>query len=263
MSTYERDFKGVWIPAKIWLSKELTLQEKVMMVEIDSLASCPKRGCWAGNEHFADFFGLSKSRVSEVISSLAKKGFIKVEFQRKGKQIVERNIFPLNPFGNSKGVFGKGDEPLRDPEDPPSGNAEENNTYFNNTESKDYSPKGEGDSLPAADDLHESEQIKPKAKKPRCPVNQIVDLYHEVLPELPEVKVLTDTRRKYIQARWNEKANRQTLDFWKRYFEYVRQSPFLMGQTEGTHGKPPFRADLEWLMRPSNFAKVIEEKYHA
>lgn len=32
-----RDFKGVWIPKEIWLSTELTLQEKVMLVEIDSL----------------------------------------------------------------------------------------------------------------------------------------------------------------------------------------------------------------------------------
>ncbi len=130
------------------------------------------------------------------------------------------------------------------------------------------SPKGEGDRLTAASDQpQQGNQNQPlqadKPKKPRCPVTAIVDLYHRVLPELPEVKVLTDTRRKYIQARWNEKRNRQTLDFWERYFEYVRQSPFLMGQTEGSHGKPPFRADLEWLVRPSNFAKVIEEKYHA
>lgn len=130
------------------------------------------------------------------------------------------------------------------------------------------SPKGEGDRLAAAsDEPQQGNQNQPlqadKPKKLRCPVTAIVELYHQVLPELPEVKVLTDTRRKYIQARWNEKRNRQTLDFWERYFEYVRQSPFLMGQTDGSHGKPPFRADLEWLVRPSNFAKVIEEKYHA
>ncbi|MFP2768065.1 hypothetical protein [Oceanisphaera sp. KMM 10153] len=135
------------------------------------------------------------------------------------------------------------------------------------------SPKGEGDRLPAASDepqqgnQSQSQQVESQQtdnpQKSRCPVTAIVALYHRVLPELPEVKMLTDTRRKYIQARWNEKANRQTLDFWERYFEYVRQSPFLMGQTDGSHGKPPFRADLEWLVRPSNFAKVIEEKYHA
>ena len=134
MSNYERNFKGVWIPADIWLNTGLSIQEKIMLVEIDSLNACPNRGCWAGNEHFAKFFGLSKSRVSEVITSLTKKGYLRVVFQRQGKQITERNIFTVTPFGKQEGVFGKDGEPLRDPEDPPSGNAEGNNTNFNNTD---------------------------------------------------------------------------------------------------------------------------------
>lgn len=32
-----RDFKGIWIPKDIWLSDKLTLQEKIMYIEIDSL----------------------------------------------------------------------------------------------------------------------------------------------------------------------------------------------------------------------------------
>ena len=32
-----RAFKGIWIPKSIWLSRELTIQEKVFIVEIDSL----------------------------------------------------------------------------------------------------------------------------------------------------------------------------------------------------------------------------------
>ncbi|MBK8161807.1 MAG: helix-turn-helix domain-containing protein [Gammaproteobacteria bacterium] len=35
-----------------------------------------------------------------------------------------------------------------------------------------------------------------------CPAEQIVALYHEILPELPKVKVLTDKRRKHLRARW-------------------------------------------------------------
>lgn len=127
MSKYERNFKGVWIPADVWLNTDLSIQEKVMLVEIDSLNACPNRGCWANNDHFAKFFGLSKSRVSEVINSLVKKGYLKTKFKRDGKQIVERNIFVITPFD-------KLNTPLRETEAPPSGNAEENNTNFNNTE---------------------------------------------------------------------------------------------------------------------------------
>lgn len=133
MSQYERNFKGVWIPADVWLNTDLSIQEKVMLVEIDSLHACPERGCWAGNDHFAKFFGLSKSRVSEVITSLTKKGYLRVDYQRKGKQIVERNIFISSTFGKSTTPFGNGGEPLRKTEEPPSGNAKGNNTKINNT----------------------------------------------------------------------------------------------------------------------------------
>lgn len=74
---YKRNFKGVWIPKDVWLNNNLTLQEKVFLVEIDSLDNSEDKGCFAGNQHFADFFGISKSRVSEVIKTLVDKKLIK------------------------------------------------------------------------------------------------------------------------------------------------------------------------------------------
>ncbi|TMM58438.1 helix-turn-helix domain-containing protein [Maribacter algarum] len=71
-----RAFKGIWIPKTIWLSKELTIQEKVFIVEIDSLENNGKGGCYAGNKYFAEFFGISESRVSNVIKCLVDKGMI-------------------------------------------------------------------------------------------------------------------------------------------------------------------------------------------
>ena len=41
----ERAFKGIWIPKEIWLSQDLTMQEKIMLVEIDSLDN--ESGCFA------------------------------------------------------------------------------------------------------------------------------------------------------------------------------------------------------------------------
>ncbi|MGJ8735392.1 helix-turn-helix domain-containing protein [Zobellia laminariae] len=71
-----RAFKGIWIPKSIWLSRELTIQEKVFIVEIDSLENNGKGGCYAGNKYFAEFFGISESRVSNVIKCLVDKGMI-------------------------------------------------------------------------------------------------------------------------------------------------------------------------------------------
>jgi hypothetical protein len=35
-----------------------------------------------------------------------------------------------------------------------------------------------------------------------------------------------------------------------------------MGRAPPQQGKPPFRADLEWLTKAANFAKIAEGKYH-
>ena len=52
-----RDFKGVWIKKEIWLNTNLTLIEKVLIVEIDSLDNS-ERGCFASNEYLAKFVNL-------------------------------------------------------------------------------------------------------------------------------------------------------------------------------------------------------------
>ena len=88
----KRKFKGIWIPAEVWESTNLTLQEKVFLVEIDSLDN--EKGCYANNNYFAKFFGLSSTRVSLVISSLVKKGFVtSIILQSEGnKRILKTSL---------------------------------------------------------------------------------------------------------------------------------------------------------------------------
>ena len=70
-----RDFKGVWIPKEIWLNTDLSIIEKVLLVEIDSLDNSD-RGCFASNEYLANFVQLSEGRVANIISDLKKRKFI-------------------------------------------------------------------------------------------------------------------------------------------------------------------------------------------
>ncbi len=74
-----RDFKGVWIPKEIWLNTDLSIIEKVLLVEIDSLDNS-ERGCFASNEYLAKFVQLSESRVAHIISDLKKREYIVVVF---------------------------------------------------------------------------------------------------------------------------------------------------------------------------------------
>jgi len=90
-----------------------------------------------------------------------------------------------------------------------------------------------------------------------CPHIEIIKLYHEILPSLQKVKEWTEERQRILRTRWKEKEERQSLEWWRLYFQYVSESDFLMGRI-----KPEFQAELEWLVRPKNFVKVIEGKYH-
>ena len=146
-----RAFKGIWIPAEVWLNPELSITEKVMMVEIDSLQH-PERGCYASNAHFAGFFDISISRVSQIINGLQRKGFLSIENITEKKQVIERRI------RISVGVFGKptplenSHTPFRKCDTPPLENAKGSNTKSNNTKSnntKSNTDKSVGAEAPA------------------------------------------------------------------------------------------------------------------
>lgn len=120
----------------------------------------------------------------------------------------------------------------------------------------------------------EAKELTPKQRSiqigKRCPQEKLVELYHERLPGLPTVRSWnTATRKQNMAARWREMSQRQEfqseqegLDFFRSFFDFVGRSPFLMGQVQTKDGNPPWRADLPWLVKAENFAKVIDRKYH-
>lgn len=90
---------------------------------------------------------------------------------------------------------------------------------------------------------------------PRCPVKQIIAAYHELLPQCPPSREFPEQSVKCLRARWRSDPDRQTVTWWRGFFAYVARCPFLVGE------KTDFQADLTWLVRPTNFAKVINGNY--
>ena len=70
-----RDFKGVWIPKDIWLDENLSITEKCLIIEIDSLDNTEK-GCFASNEYLGKFIGLNPRTIANMIVDLRKKGYL-------------------------------------------------------------------------------------------------------------------------------------------------------------------------------------------
>jgi hypothetical protein len=86
MSKHTRDFKGVWIPKEIWLSEQLSLMEKALFVEIQSLDN--ERGCFASNRYFADFFSISDRQIRKYVASLKSKGFVSVVVHDRNQRVI-------------------------------------------------------------------------------------------------------------------------------------------------------------------------------
>nr|DAI48979.1 MAG TPA: helix-turn-helix domain protein [Caudoviricetes sp.] len=85
-----RDFKGVWIPKKVWLDTRLNALEKIILTEIDSLDNGEK-GCYASNEHLAEFCQCSKTKVSTAIKKLIDCGYIYVQnFDGRKRELKSR-----------------------------------------------------------------------------------------------------------------------------------------------------------------------------
>jgi len=102
---------------------------------------------------------------------------------------------------------------------------------------------------------------KPKSVPP-APIQEIVEMYNTILPELPQTVVVNDSRKRAIAARWREvvtadKLDRQGgLDFFRWYFEMVKTSKFLTGKSKD------WKADMDFLFNPSKFPRIIEGTYH-
>jgi hypothetical protein len=128
---------------------------------------------------------------------------------------------------------------------------------FQSTEDANETTDETTDVTTDAQQMHTNKKYKERKEVFPCPHQTIVDIYHTVLPELHPVKVWSEERKKDLRARWVEEAKRQDLDWWKRYFEYVRESSFLMGNE-----KEKWQPNLEWLVKKKNLINVIEGLYH-
>lgn len=87
----KRDFKGVWIPREVWLDKRLSALDKVILTEIDSLDQGDS-GCYASNQHLAEFCQCSERKVSDAVTKLIKCGYVSVASFDGRKRTLRSNL---------------------------------------------------------------------------------------------------------------------------------------------------------------------------
>ncbi|GHU28042.1 hypothetical protein FACS1894152_5420 [Bacilli bacterium] len=79
-------FLGVWIPGDIYLSRELSRSEQILLAKIQSLQK--KKGCFAGNEYFARFLNLSVGAVANMLTKLKRFNLIEDRGERNKRRLL-------------------------------------------------------------------------------------------------------------------------------------------------------------------------------
>ena len=110
------------------------------------------------------------------------------------------------------------------------------------------------------------------AKLPTCPANEIVNLYHAVLPSLPSVRLMNDKRKKSISKFWQfvltskksdgtaRATNSDEATAWiKAYFERANENDFLMGRGQRSDAHSNWECDIDFLMSDKGMKQVIEK----
>lgn len=72
----ERQIKGIFIPIEIWENKQLSWNEKILLMEIDSFTS-KELPCYFSNEYIAELLGVKENTASIILSKLIKKGYVR------------------------------------------------------------------------------------------------------------------------------------------------------------------------------------------
>lgn len=100
-----RHFKGVWIPRSLYLDKNLTPTDKILLAEIDSLDA--EDGCIASNQYLAEFLGVEEGTLRNLLTKLKKAGrivVVKGESRRIYVDTPERSIRTVEiPVSTQKG----------------------------------------------------------------------------------------------------------------------------------------------------------------
>jgi hypothetical protein len=176
--------------------------------------------------------------------------FIKVQVDRTNS--AYESVCERNRANGAKGGRPRKQEPTEEKPKKPSG--------FSGNPEKPKKPDNEPDLDLDPENEHDPEFDRgsapaARARAPAPLYRQIVDDFNAVCISLPKVQQLTDKRRTAIKSAVAMLGETS----WAGYWQMVESSDFLTGRANSSGRQ--WRADFDWLLQPSNLAKVLEGNY--
>lgn len=112
---------------------------------------------------------------------------------------------------------------------------------------------------------------KSDKKKPSVSCQDVVDTYHEILPEAPRIRALNDKRKNQIRTFWRKAGviTRQldghgfTMQDWRNYLSYVGENCRWMFEERTNHqrGTVWHKKGFDFLLNDNTYLKVREGEH--
>ncbi|KEM91726.1 hypothetical protein [Escherichia coli] len=112
---------------------------------------------------------------------------------------------------------------------------------------------------------------KSDKKKPSVSCQDVVDAYHEILPEAPRIRALNDKRKNQIRTFWRKAGviPRQldghgfTMQDWRNYLSYVGENCRWMFEERPNHqrGTVWHKKGFDFLLNDNTYLKVREGEH--
>ncbi|MBS8593139.1 DNA replication protein [Escherichia coli] len=112
---------------------------------------------------------------------------------------------------------------------------------------------------------------KSDKKKPSVSCQDVVDAYHEILPEAPKIRALNDKRKNQIRTFWRKAGviTRQldghgfTMQDWRNYLSYVGENCRWMFEERPNHqrGTVWHKKGFDFLLNDNTYLKVREGEH--
>lgn len=112
---------------------------------------------------------------------------------------------------------------------------------------------------------------KSDKKKPSVSCHDVVDAYHEILPEAPRIRALNDKRKNQIRTFWRKAGviTRQldghgfTMQDWRNYLSYVGENCRWMFEERPNHqrGTVWHKKGFDFLLNDNTYLKVREGEH--
>jgi hypothetical protein len=273
------------VPIEAFLDKRLTLEQLRVLGALFSFRAKNTDTVWPTRAQIAQRCGMHPSNISHATTELVKLGWLQKDGAGGFSKATRYRIsvpetvacsatvaesttvaYSATPTVAHSATTTVADSATRKEHNQEHTNRTDHFSHPNGCVSAPPKSGGAGpDDSPA-----DVQQAKLPGKRiPPCPVQKIIADYNRILPQLPQALVRSERREALIRGRWRDvfeqgiaKDPEDGLQAFREFFEHVKESKFLTGKAQPRNGSAPFVADLEWLMRPTNFVKVVEGRYH-